>query len=130
MNRGGERSEFDRPDYTLYTYYILCKTDVSMTRNWSASLKGAHIWYHLVMFSVQAPSKIGVSILETQPYRNMFVESILCTSALAEMNSKHVATQPSRRNVGEDHLHNWIKDAPPAVEHCDVQHPVQDPLYR
>ena len=30
----------------------------------------------------------------------------------------------------KDHLHNWIKDAPPAVEHCDVQHPVQDPLYR
>lgn len=62
MNRGGERSEFDRPDY-IYIYkfvdisiYILhiVQNDVSMTRNRSANLKVAQIWYHLVMFSVHS----------------------------------------------------------------------------
>ena len=62
MNRGGERSEFDRPDYiyifvdiSIYILHIV-QNDVSMTRNRSANLKVAQIWYHLVMFSVHAPS--------------------------------------------------------------------------
>ena len=30
----------------------------------------------------------------------------------------------------QEHLKNWLKDAPPAIQHNDVRHPIHDPLYR
>eukprot|EP00435_Cladocopium_sp_Y103_P062260 s92_g23.t2 len=34
------------------------------------------------------------------------------------------------QSYDQEHLKNWLKDAPPPLEHSNVQHPVQDPLYR
>lgn len=34
------------------------------------------------------------------------------------------------QSYDKEHLKNWTKDAPPPLEHSNVQHPVQDPLYR
>ena len=40
-------------DISIYILHIV-QNDVSMTRNRSANLKVAQIWYHLVMFSVHS----------------------------------------------------------------------------
>jgi len=69
--------------------------------------------------------KMGMALLP-ENVKSIDGFSILAGLDLMCQKNQHFGSCGHRK----EHLKNWMKDAPPPLEHSNVQHPMQDPLYR
>jgi hypothetical protein len=69
--------------------------------------------------------KMGMALLP-ENVKSIDGFSILAGLDLMCQENQHFGSCGHRK----EHLKNWMKDAPPPLEHSNVQHPMQDPLYR